>query len=251
MLHGVKLAQNHAVFNALRLQRNDLFVFRNCLVQDIGRRRSGRGGVLALTQLTQINASQQLVGIHIVGRGLEQIAGCDFCIVGAAGAEVEVGQAVIQLRRTGIGVEREFVLLNGARNQLGAAFGDSIFLVDIGERKVVVSGCTVSWCRSRVRSGRTGCRSRGVFNWSSWSDCAGRSLNRLVLRARRGRWEQDQGSCGDRKRKRQGMKVFFHHPEYSAPCKPVTGGKPVPEARKAAQAAFKRNSAYCKDDSTR
>jgi hypothetical protein len=72
VLDGVKLAQDHAVFNVFGLQRDDLFELGDGLVQNVAGWRSGGDGIGGVAQLTQVNAPQQLVGIDVVGSGLEQ-----------------------------------------------------------------------------------------------------------------------------------------------------------------------------------
>ena len=56
----------------------------------------------------------------------------------AAGAEVKIGQAVVQLRGVGIGIERQLVLLDGVGHVLRLALGDGFFFVDAGQRQVIV-----------------------------------------------------------------------------------------------------------------
>ena len=67
VLHGVKLAQDHAVFHIFRLQRHDLLKLRNGLVQHVAGGRCGRDGVVGVTQLAQINAAEQLVRVDVAG----------------------------------------------------------------------------------------------------------------------------------------------------------------------------------------
>ena len=71
MLDGVKLSQDHAVFNATGLQCDDLFKLGNGLVENVVSGRGGDAGVFSFAKLAQVDAAQQLVGFNVVGRGLE------------------------------------------------------------------------------------------------------------------------------------------------------------------------------------
>ena len=62
VLHGVKLAEDHAVFHALGLERHDLFVFGDGLVEHVAVRRRRGDGILRFAQLAQIDAAQQAGG---------------------------------------------------------------------------------------------------------------------------------------------------------------------------------------------
>ena len=60
------------VFNALGLQRHDLFELGDGQVERVAGGRCGRDRVLLLAELAQVNAAQELMGVDIVGRGLQQ-----------------------------------------------------------------------------------------------------------------------------------------------------------------------------------
>ena len=82
----------------------------------------GRGdGVLSLAQLAQINAAQELVGVDVVGRSLEQAAAVASASCRWPDAEIEIGQRVVQLGGAGVGIERVLVLLDGVGHILGLA----------------------------------------------------------------------------------------------------------------------------------
>ena len=73
VLDGVELAQDHAVLDALRLQRDDLLKLRNRQIQRIAGGRGRGWRVLPVAQLAQVDAPQQLVRVDVVGRALQQL----------------------------------------------------------------------------------------------------------------------------------------------------------------------------------
>ena len=92
VLDGIELAQNHAILDVLRLERDDLLEFRNRLVQHIAGGRGGGRRILPFAQRAQVDAPQQLVRVDIVGRALQQLPRRALRLARAAGAEVQVGQ---------------------------------------------------------------------------------------------------------------------------------------------------------------
>src|ERR1019366_7456770 len=119
----------------------------------------------SLAELAQVDAAQQLVGVNVVGRGLEQATGGDFGLLRPADAEVESSQGVIQLRRVWVGVEGQLVLLNGPVDVLRLALRDSTVLINAGQCHVKVGlGAVGSLCgrcgRCRFGRRRTGRGSR-------------------------------------------------------------------------------------------
>ena len=144
VLHRVKLPQHHVIFHALRLQGHNLLELGNGLVQHLVCDCPATAGaaapalVFALAQLAQVDPAQQLVRVDVVGRVLQQHPRRHFGIVHAAHAEIEIGQIVGQLRRIGIGIERQLVLLDGLVHLVGAAVGDGVILIHGGQRQVIV-----------------------------------------------------------------------------------------------------------------
>ena len=104
VLDGVKLAQDHAILDAFGLQLDDPFKLGDGLVENVAGGRGGRDRIGGVAQLAQVKPPQQLVGLDVVGRGLEQASGGGFGFVNVAGPEVEIGEAVVQLRGVGVGV---------------------------------------------------------------------------------------------------------------------------------------------------
>jgi hypothetical protein len=80
----------------------------------------------------------------------------DFGLVHVAGAEVEIGQSVVQLRRVGVGVDRVLVLVDGQPRGIGVAILKGFVFIDIGQ------------CQgdSRPRRG---------LAWGFQASCAGRT----------------------------------------------------------------------------
>ena len=98
MLHGEKLAQYHAVIHAAGGESDNLFELRDGLVENFAGGGRGSSGIFAFAKLAQVNAAQELVGVDVVGRGLEQGTRRHFGIMHMAGrAEVEIGQRIGQL----------------------------------------------------------------------------------------------------------------------------------------------------------
>ena len=98
VLDGVELSQDHAVFDAFGQQGDNLFKFGDGLVENGVRGRGRAACVFAFAELAQVNAAQQLVGVNVVGRGLEQAARGGFGLLHPANAEVEIGERVIDPR---------------------------------------------------------------------------------------------------------------------------------------------------------
>ncbi len=117
MLDGVELAKDHAVFHAARLQGDDLLELGDGLIEGVAAGRGGRNGVLCLAELAQVDAAEQLVGIEIVGRGLEQIVRGGLGLMHLADAEIEVGEGIVELGRAGVGIEGILVLIDGLRDE--------------------------------------------------------------------------------------------------------------------------------------
>ena len=99
--------------------------------------------VLAFAELAEIDAAKQLVGVNVVGRSLEQIVGGRFGVAHAAGSEIEIGEPVVQLGRIGVGIQRGFVLLDGVRDLVLAAFGNGIVFIHSSQSGVEVGSGTI------------------------------------------------------------------------------------------------------------
>ncbi len=189
MLDVVELTENHAVFDIFGLERDDLFVLGDGLIEDVAAGRRRRDGILRFAELAEVEVSEQLVGVDIVGRSFEQGARGGFGFVHFAGAEVEICERVVQLGRAGVGIERSFVLLDRVGHIFGLAGVDGFFLVDVGKRSVIVGLGAV---------GIGGRRGIGWLRWGSgrrWVRFGGRGLCEAA-----GNGQKNQRS--DRKRKR-------------------------------------------------
>ena len=119
---------------------------------------------MPFAQRAQVDAPQQLVRFDIVGRALQQLPRRALGLARAAGAEVQVGQRMVQLRRSGVGVQRQLVLLDGARHQLRAALGDGLLFVAAGQRQVIVRLGAVR----RRRGGVGGLAGSAAFAGAIW-----------------------------------------------------------------------------------
>ena len=205
VLDGVELPKNHAVLNALRGQRNDLLVFGNGQIEHVGG-SACRG--LTLAELAEIDAAELLVGFQIVRRIPDGFARCEFCVVDAPGAEVKVGESVVDLGRGGVGIEGKFVLFDGAGNVFGPAQRGGIVLVERPKGEVVVGhgavgggccGCRCGRDRSFARSDLRGCGRRDTKR-------SGRRTLRENLNRR-----QESGRCGNRKPEGGRVRLLLHH----------------------------------------
>ncbi len=67
MLYGVELAEHHAVFHALGIERDDLLKFGDGLIERVAVGRRGGNGVLRFAQLAQIEAAKQTMRVDVVG----------------------------------------------------------------------------------------------------------------------------------------------------------------------------------------
>ncbi len=138
VLDGVELAKDHAVIHALGLERNDLLELGDGLVENVAGGRGRRDGVGGVAQLAQIDAAEEAMGVDVVGRAFEQAAGGDFGIVEVPGAEVEIGEAIIELRRGGVGVEGVLVLVDGEAGVVVIAGLEGLVFIHVGEGEVIV-----------------------------------------------------------------------------------------------------------------
>ena len=157
VLDGVKLAENHAIGDAGGLQGDDLFELGDGLVKHGAAGRGGCGGVLLFAERAQVDASEEAVGIDVVGRGFEQFTCRVFGLTNMVRVKIEIGQGVIQRGRVGIGIERKFVLFDGARHIFGVAFG-GVFFIDGGQAQMIVGLEAIGCLRGRFG----GC---GLFGW--------------------------------------------------------------------------------------
>ena len=83
------------------------------------------------------------MGVDVVRSVFEQVARGDFGLVNVAGAEIEVGQTVIQLRRSGVGVECILVLIDGQARGIDVSVFEGFVLVDIGQGEVIVGDSAI------------------------------------------------------------------------------------------------------------
>ena len=87
---------------------------------------------------------------------LHLILGRVHCLTDAAQLEVEIGQAILQVLRGGIGAEGELVLLDRLGGVVRAAVVDCHLLIEMGEAIVIVGGGVIrltsdgGCCRNRV-----------------------------------------------------------------------------------------------------
>ena len=209
MLDRVELAQNHVVLDALGLQGDNLLELRDGLIENIARARSRRAGAFPFSQLAQVDAPQQLVGVDVVGRRRQQRPRRHLGVVHAAGAEVEIGQGVVDLRRNRIGVQRQLVLLDGLIDLVRTPFGNGFVLVHAGQGQVIVGLRAIRrrGRRYRRRLGGRGRRSgsRGLRRRCRRGGSAGRRRGGRSGLGRPGRagWIACRGSLSADQRRRQ------------------------------------------------
>ena len=143
----VKLAQKQPALDIVALQLHDLGVFGDGELQHL----LGRTAILNIAQGLQVDPAQQLVGVQVVGLGLEYLLGRQHGIPYAAGAQIEFRQPTVQIFRVGIGVKRQLVLFDGAGGVLGTAVIGGHILVHVRQAEMVVSRRAV-----RFLCGRSG-----------------------------------------------------------------------------------------------
>ncbi len=139
----VELAEQQAAFDIVALQLHNLGVFGDGELQNLLR----RAAILNIAQRLQVDTAQQLVGFEIVGLGLEYFLGRQHGIPHPAGAQIELRQAVVEVFRAGIGVQRQLVFFNRARGVLGPAIISGHILVHVRQAEVVVSRRAIRFLR--------------------------------------------------------------------------------------------------------
>ncbi len=107
MVQTIELAQKQPVLQVIRLQFDDGFVLFDRGLQNV----IGLGS-LAVAQRAQVDPAQKHVRVEIVGVLVDLILRRGDRFADAAQTEVEIGDAVLQDRRSGIGVHRQLVLLD-------------------------------------------------------------------------------------------------------------------------------------------
>jgi hypothetical protein len=65
------------------------------------------------------------MGFQIVRLGLEDLLGGQYGIADPAGAQIQFSQPAVQILRARVGVQRQFVFLDGTGGVLGAAIVSS------------------------------------------------------------------------------------------------------------------------------
>ena len=231
MPDGEELAQQHTILDALRIERDDLGEFGDRLVQRIAGGRYRGWSVLLFAQLAQVDAPQQLVRVEVVGRALEQFARHALGLADAPYAKVQIGQRIVQLRRSRVGVQRQLVLFDGLRHEIRAALGDGLIFIGAGQRQVIVRLGAVRRQRGGVgwfcRRGRSRfCRSKqggagaGSLGGTGCHRSARKSVFRPILSAIRPGRQQKSNGGGKGKPEGRQTKFSCHHPGDSLPFQP-------------------------------
>ena len=151
----VELPQKQPALDIVALQLHDLGVFGDGQLQHL----LGRTAILNIAQGLQVDTAQQLVGVQVVGLGLEDLLRRQHRVAYPAGAQIEFRQPTVQVFRVGIGVERQLVFLDGARGVLGAAVVGGHILVHVRQAEMVVSRRAVRF----LRRGRVPARRRQAW----------------------------------------------------------------------------------------
>ena len=186
MRDGVELAQDHAILDALGPQGDDFLVFRNRLIQQNAGRRNRGWGILPLAQLAQIDAPQQPVRVNVAGIALEQFARHALRIACTAKVEIKLGQAVVQLRRSRIGVQRQLVLLDCLGRQFRVVPGRGLFFGNAGQPQVIVSQSAIRRRGRFSHLSRCGRGCRRTLGRSKLDRADGWRLDRMGLRRNAG-----------------------------------------------------------------
>ena len=99
-----------------------------------------------------------------------------FCLASVPGAEVEIGQAVLEFRRPGIGVDRVFILVDRVLDVLRTPAVDRLLFVEVGHGRMEIGGgaigrlaCVRARIRGRLRRARGGLSA----GWCSGSRACG------------------------------------------------------------------------------
>ncbi len=150
------------VVNIVGLDLDDLFVLVDGQLENILRALP----CLNVTQRTQVDPAQQLVGFQVVGIALENVLGFEDGITNTPGLGVELSQRGSQILGSRVGVDRQPVFLDGFVGQLAAAVHRHLLLVHMGQRVVVIRRRLVELAGCG-RGGCFGIRSRSLLRGNS------------------------------------------------------------------------------------
>ena len=151
VVDGVELPEHEVALDVGRVKRADLLVFADREIEHLL-----RSAVLHVAQRVQVDAAEQLMSGDILGVALDGVLRGQDRVAHAAGAEVELGQAVVQKGGGGVGVQRQLVLFDGAGGVVLAAGVHGHVFVGVGQREMVVgsaAGCFLGRNRGGLRLG--------------------------------------------------------------------------------------------------
>jgi hypothetical protein len=146
MVQRVELTQQQVALDIARLQLRDFGKLGDRKIEHLLRFR-----ILRLAQRPKINAPQQFVR---------------FQVAHAPGAEVKLGQAIVQVRRCRVGIQGEFVLFDGARGIVLPAGVGRHFFVHVRQAEMVVGRGAIR--RDRWRHRRRWRRIGSVRRTEGW-----------------------------------------------------------------------------------
>ena len=109
--------------------------------------------VLGITEGAEVDLAKEFMRLDVIGIMGDLVFGGSDGLPDAPDLEVEVGEAVLEHGRVGVGVQGELVLFDGLGGVVGATGVDRHVFVKMGKAVVVVGGTVIDCRNGRLRWG--------------------------------------------------------------------------------------------------